>query len=133
MYLLWRHRYFSFFGLMITLAFLWEVNSPDPEADRSPDGYPDTVVKLYPDLPHNLYIQGLDAMYAKGDLVAAQKFFESALEQGEKTNEQLFFHYARCLYLLNFPDEKIEPIIQQWKNNYPHSKLPDPRSMGKKL
>lgn len=130
---LWQHRYFTFFGVLITLAFIWEVHSLDPEADRSPDGYPDTMVALYPELGQNLYFQGLDAMYAKGDLVSAKRFFEDAYKTGDKTNESLFFHYARCLYLLNYPDEEIEPIIRKWKENYPHSQLPDPREMGKKL
>jgi len=126
---LWKHRMPCFFGMLLVLAFLWEVYSPDPQQDISPVGYADVVVDLFPEDPKSLFYLGLDAMYAKGDLVKAKEYFEAALDKGDKTNEQLFLAYANCLILLNHPDAKIEAVIQKWKKNFPHSKRRDPREL----
>ena len=80
----------------------------------------------YPELPLHLYYRGLGAL-ERGDVRAARRLFERAVDQHFYSNEGLLHHHARLLVEGGAPQEEIDRAVALWMKHFPRSRNPDPR------
>lgn len=129
MYHLRNYRILLVFYSLGFVVALWEWTSPEPDADRVPAGYPEVMAALYPDHPDTLYFRGVQAFYLQRDMQQARRYFEKALSNGLKTNENLLYLYAATLVRLQEDPQVIEAAVNNWRRNYPDSEMRDPRQL----
>ena len=119
---------FLFYVLSLAgVALVWELNEPDPQLAKNPQGLPDLMRTLYPQNAHILYVEGVQGVL-NGDLRRAREKFEAALATGNKTNEALLYYYAVTLVRMKADPAEIESAITAWRFNFPYSSRPNPRS-----
>ncbi|MCA9039622.1 MAG: hypothetical protein KDA65_04665 [Planctomycetaceae bacterium] len=61
---------------------------------------------------------------ARGHLEKAREHFESAIERGVVSNEDLLGYHCYTLKLLNVPDEEYQVSLQRFRKNFPLMQLP---------
>jgi len=131
---MWEPRNFRFLLVVYCLGLpllIWELNFRPDDAGAPTGGsiLPDVAV-----IDVDLYQGSADAEFAlgyeavlKGDLKAARRHYEAALDTGVKTNENLFYFYIETLVQLGEDQELIDKVVEQWRWNFPHSQREDPR------
>ena len=89
-------------------------------------GHQDVLFELYPEAPMFAYFDGVDSAN-RGDFAQAKADYERALASGTKYHEKLLYDYAANLVMLKAPPEAIDQAVKEWRWNFPHSTLRDPR------
>lgn len=109
------------------LAGLWEVGDTRWPSDGTPPELSRAMLDLYPDDATMQYQLGAQAV-KRGDFEKALEHFENGIATGVKTDQNLLYFYAATLVHLKADPAQIDQAVTRWKENYPGSTLPDPRT-----
>jgi len=104
---------------------------------------PRVLFELYPDRSEVLFIRAFQMklcndepqqqysvcdQFENTDLSTIRRYFETALSQKSKTDENLYYHYVEILMRLQAPQSEIAAAAREWKRLFPLSERPDPRA-----
>lgn len=129
MNLLMRFRFLLVVVVLAGSRAMWEIATREhTEPAGSSVPISDLISELHPELPAAAYRRGIVAQFVHKDYVQARESYELALAMGLKTNETLFHQYIEVLIHLGEDDETVEAAVQNWRWNFPNSRLPDPRN-----
>jgi len=136
-----KYRFLVIAYGLAAVAAIWEIggdihnddDAPTPELLREARqytmDYSKVLKNLYPESHRANYYRGVTALYDNPPrLEEAFEHFQTAIDTGIKSDEQLSYHYAVTLVLLDKDSEAIEEAVHQWRWNFPRSTSPDPRT-----
>ncbi|MEQ9406965.1 MAG: hypothetical protein RIK87_04535 [Fuerstiella sp.] len=106
---------------------------------------PSVLYELYPERSEVLFIRAFQMklcqedrrawqqnsvceQFHDTDLSTIREYFERALRNKSKTDENLYFHYVEILMRLDAPQSEIDAAAREWKRLFPLSERPDPRT-----
>jgi hypothetical protein len=117
------------------------------EPDLFLDGdLPSVLFDLYPDRSEFLFVRGFQIklcgehqdsprpyrvcdQFPSTDLATVREYFERALACGNKTDENLYYHYVEVLMRQAAPQDEIDAAAEQWRRLFPFSDRRDPRDV----
>lgn len=106
---------------------------------------PGLLTELYPQRSEALFMRGFQlkmcyedrlelrpsgavcSQFREVDLPAIRDFFEAALRQHSRTDENLYYHYVEVLIRMNALESEIDAAAKEWKRLFPQSRRRDPR------
>jgi hypothetical protein len=120
---------------------------PDLFFEHNEHNLPGVLMELYPTRPETLFIQGFQLKLCYDDLVSQRTppdicrqfgdvdlqrirgYFETALAQQAKHDENLYYHYVEILIRLREPQAAIDAASAEWRRQFPFSHRRDPREV----
>ena len=112
--------------------------------------FPRFLAELYPERSETLFARGLQVQMCVGfrgegkripicerletvSLQEAQRHFKAAIDTGNRTVENVLYHYAMFLNETGASEKEVAAALAEWKRHYPFSKRFDPRTASRAI